>query len=77
MLGFNLEGEVAIISPWFVNGNISDYLQVNPDADRTWLVRSFPIFVLSSLFNFLRGFGESVQGSRIFTDWSRGLFMVI
>lgn len=53
MLGFNLEGEVAIISPWFVNGNISDYLQVNPDADRTWL------------------------GSRIFTDWSRGLFMVI
>lgn len=39
LLGFVLEGEVCIISPWFINGSIAAYLETHPEVDRTNLVR--------------------------------------
>ncbi|KIO26900.1 hypothetical protein M407DRAFT_50021, partial [Tulasnella calospora MUT 4182] len=38
LLGFILEGDLGIISPWYANGNIADYIVQHPDADRTKLV---------------------------------------
>ncbi|KAG8947633.1 hypothetical protein FRC04_010567 [Tulasnella sp. 424] len=39
LLGFNLSGEVCLISSWFTNGNIAAHLEANPDADRLELIR--------------------------------------
>lgn len=41
LLGFNFADEIAIISPWFGNGNIADYLTVHPEADKVELVSYF------------------------------------
>ncbi|KAG9046873.1 hypothetical protein FS837_003488 [Tulasnella sp. UAMH 9824] len=39
LLGFNLSGEVSIISPWYINGNIAAYLENNPNLDKLNLIR--------------------------------------
>ncbi|KAG9025272.1 hypothetical protein FS837_005029 [Tulasnella sp. UAMH 9824] len=39
LLGFNFADEIAIISPWFGNGNIADYLMVHSEADKVELLR--------------------------------------
>ncbi|KAG8915266.1 hypothetical protein FRC00_006048 [Tulasnella sp. 408] len=39
LIGFSFSGEVCVISPWFGNGNVAEYLQRNPDADRLRLIR--------------------------------------
>lgn len=41
LIGFTFSGEVCVISPWFSNGNVGEYLQRNPDTDRLRLVRLF------------------------------------
>ncbi|KAG8922213.1 hypothetical protein FRC01_014319 [Tulasnella sp. 417] len=38
LIGFTFSGEVCVISPWFSNGNVAEYLQRNPDADRLRLI---------------------------------------
>lgn len=39
LLGFTFDEEIAIISPWFGHGNVSDYLAAHPEADRMKLVQ--------------------------------------
>ncbi|KAG9018736.1 hypothetical protein FRB90_010204, partial [Tulasnella sp. 427] len=39
LLGFAIEDDIAIISPWFSHGNISSYLEASPDADRILLIQ--------------------------------------
>ncbi|KAG8975430.1 hypothetical protein FRC05_005760 [Tulasnella sp. 425] len=39
LIGFTFSGEVCVISPWFSNGNVGEYLQRNPDTDRLRLIR--------------------------------------
>ncbi|KAG9029147.1 hypothetical protein FS837_003634 [Tulasnella sp. UAMH 9824] len=39
LLGFTFDEEIAIISPWFGHGNVSDYLLQHPDTDRMQLVQ--------------------------------------
>ncbi|KAG8901640.1 hypothetical protein FRC00_005855 [Tulasnella sp. 408] len=34
LLGFNLSGEVSIISPWYINGNVAAHLENNPNLDK-------------------------------------------
>ncbi|KAG9034155.1 hypothetical protein FS837_002262 [Tulasnella sp. UAMH 9824] len=34
LLGFTFEEEIAIISPWFSRGNLSDYLEQHPEANK-------------------------------------------
>ncbi|KIO26898.1 hypothetical protein M407DRAFT_73924, partial [Tulasnella calospora MUT 4182] len=38
LLGFVLEDDLCIISPWYTNGNVADYIVRHPDADRIKLV---------------------------------------
>ncbi|KAG8962420.1 hypothetical protein FRC00_009560 [Tulasnella sp. 408] len=39
LLGFNLSGEVSIISPWYINGNVAAYLENNPNLEKLDLIR--------------------------------------
>ncbi|KAG8992577.1 hypothetical protein FRB90_000963 [Tulasnella sp. 427] len=39
LIGFTFSGEVCVISPWFSNGNVAEYLQRNPGADRLRLIQ--------------------------------------
>ncbi|KAG8916483.1 hypothetical protein FRC01_003120, partial [Tulasnella sp. 417] len=38
LLGFTFNQEIAIISPWFTRGNLSEYLAKHPEADRMKLI---------------------------------------
>ncbi|KAG8915265.1 hypothetical protein FRC00_006047 [Tulasnella sp. 408] len=39
LLGFTFDEEIAIISPWFGHGNLSDYLTEHPEANRMSLIQ--------------------------------------
>ncbi|KAG8917197.1 hypothetical protein FRC01_002614 [Tulasnella sp. 417] len=39
LLGFTFNQEIAIISPWFGNGNVSEYLRAHPEVNRLKLVQ--------------------------------------
>lgn len=41
LIGFNFDGEIALISPWFSYGNISIYIRDHPEADKWRLVGVF------------------------------------
>ncbi len=38
LLGFALDDEICIVSPWYVNGNVADYITKHPEVDRLQLV---------------------------------------
>ncbi|KAG8916484.1 hypothetical protein FRC01_003121 [Tulasnella sp. 417] len=46
LLGFNFDEEIAIISPWFSHGNISDYLTEHPGVDKLTLLQGIADGVL-------------------------------
>lgn len=49
LLGFAFDEEIAIISPWFTRGNISDYLNKRPQVDRGKLVGHFEFGSMTAL----------------------------
>ncbi|KAG8896412.1 hypothetical protein FRC01_011834, partial [Tulasnella sp. 417] len=38
LLGFVLEDDLCIISPWYTNGNVADYIVRHPEADKIRIV---------------------------------------
>lgn len=46
LLGFVLEDDLCIISPWYTNGNVTEYIDRHPEVDRIKLVSGITIVKL-------------------------------
>lgn len=47
LLGFVLEDDLCIISPWYLNGNVADHILRHPEVNRFKLVSGVSIRELS------------------------------
>ena len=44
------ETKFVMVSDWMVNGNLNEFVEANPDADRLKLVSSLPLHSLCFVF---------------------------